>query len=282
MYGIGTVARLAQVSPRTLRHYDDIGLLRPADVDPATGYRRYSAAQLHRLHRILALRDLGVPLAEIGELLDDDVTVEQLRGILLLRRAEARARLDTQAAQLTRVETRLAQLEEDPMTDHEVIVKRLEPLRIVAATEDLTGHDRIATTADRLYPRLHAALAERGIDHGGLSVALYDESGDEERPVRFTAALPVPEGITVEGDGLATLDLPAVERAATTVVRGAPEGFPAAFDALHAWIDRTGHRAICHEREIYIDCDGPRDTWVTELQAVLAPPARDGDGAATA
>jgi DNA-binding transcriptional MerR regulator len=61
-----------------------------------------------RLHRILVLRDLGVPLSEIGTLLDDDVTVEQLRGILLLRRAEARDRLATQTDQLRRVELRLA------------------------------------------------------------------------------------------------------------------------------------------------------------------------------
>lgn len=271
MYGIGTVARLAQVSPRTLRHYDEIGLLRPAHVDPATGYRHYSAAQLHRLHRILVLRDLGVPLAEIGALLEEDVSLEQLRGILLLRRAEARARLATQAAQLTRVETRLAQLEEDPVTSHEVIVKRLDPVRLAALTEDLTGHDRIADAAGRLYPRLHAALADRGVAHSGLSFALYDESGDEQHPVRFTAALPVPDGVTVEGDGIATLDLPAVDRAATTVVRGAPEGFPAAFEALFAWVERTGHRTLCHEREVYIDCDGPPDTWVTELQATLAP-----------
>jgi DNA-binding transcriptional MerR regulator len=73
MYGIGTVARLAQVSVRTLRHYDDLGLLRPAWVNSATGYRYYTPDQVLRLHRILVLRDLGVPLSEIGQLVDDDV-----------------------------------------------------------------------------------------------------------------------------------------------------------------------------------------------------------------
>ena len=85
MYRIGTAARLAQVSVRTLRHYDDVGLLSPANVDSETGYRWYGPEQLARLHRILALRDLGVPLGEIAELLGKDVTVEHLRGILLLR-----------------------------------------------------------------------------------------------------------------------------------------------------------------------------------------------------
>ena len=95
----------------------------PAHVDPATGYRYYTPDQVLRLHRILVLRDLGVPLSEIGRLIDDDVTVEQLRGILRLRQAEARARLTTQTEQLTRVEIRLAQLEEGPMAAYEVIVK---------------------------------------------------------------------------------------------------------------------------------------------------------------
>jgi hypothetical protein len=87
--------------------------------------------------------------------------------------------------------------------------------------------------------------------------------------------------MTIEADGLATIRLPAVERAATTVVRGAPDQFPGAFRALHEWIDQAGERATSFERELYVDCDGPRDTWVTELQAILEPaPSPPGDGAA--
>jgi DNA-binding transcriptional MerR regulator len=271
MYGIGTVARLAQVSVRTLRHYDDLGLLKPAYVDPATGYRRYTPDQVLRLHRILVLRDLGVPLAAIGRLLDDDVTTEQLRGILRLRQAEAKTLLAAQTQQLTRVEIRLAQLEEEPMAAFDVIIKRLEPMRVVGVTEELTGIDQISAAAGRMYPRLHAALARHGVEFGGLSLALYEDVGSEDRPLRMTTALPVPGGVTIEGDGLATIELPAVDRAATTVVRGAPDQFAAAFRALHEWIDLAGEQATPFERELYIDCDGPPDTWVTELQSVLEP-----------
>lgn len=269
MYGIGTVARLAQVSVRTLRHYDDVGLLKPAQVDPVTGYRRYAPDQVLRLHRILVLRDLGVPLSEISQLIEDDVTVEQLRGILRLRQAEARARLALQTEQLTRVEVRLAQLEEGPMADYEVIIKRLEPLRVVALSDDLTGADDIGEACGRMYPQLHAALARHGIAFNGLSLALYEDTEDEDRPLRITTALQIPSEVTIRSDGLVTIDLPAVERAATTVVRGAPEQFHEAFRALHDWVDRTGCHATAFDRELYIDCDGPRDTWVTELQTIL-------------
>jgi DNA-binding transcriptional MerR regulator len=279
MYGIGQVARLAQVSVRTLRHYDNLGLLKPSHVDPLTGYRHYTPEQVLRLHRILVLRDLGVPLAQIGRLLDDDVTIEQLRGILRLRQAEARALLAAQSEQLTRVEIRLTQLEEASVADYDVIVKRLEPMRVVALTEDLASYDEIGAACDRLYPRLQVALAQRGVPFGGLSIAQYEDTGDEARPVRITAALPVPGGVTIEGDELTTIELAAVERAATTVVRGDPAQFSGAFRALHEWVDQTGAEATAFERELYIDCDGPRETWVTELQVLMESAAVAGQAA---
>ena len=66
MLSIGDFARLGQVSVRMLRHYDGIGLLEPARVDPATGYRWYDAGQFTRLNRILALKDLGFTLDQCG------------------------------------------------------------------------------------------------------------------------------------------------------------------------------------------------------------------------
>ena len=274
VYRIGTVARLAQVSVRTLRHYDDVGLLHPTRVDPDTGYRWYAPEQLARLHRILALRDLGVPLGEIAELLGNDVTVEQLRGILLLRRAEARDRMTAEADRLARVEARLQQLEEGDMDDYEVIVKGLDPVRLVTASQDVADPSAIGDALGVLYPRLHAALGRHGVEFREPSYALYEDTDDEDLSLRVAAALLVPDGVTIADDGVDTVDLPAVARAATTVVRGAPEEkFHEAFQALHAWAERTGEQTTGFEREVYLDCDGPRDTWVTELQAILAPRA---------
>ncbi len=65
MFSIGEFARLGGVSVRTLRHYDKIGLLRPATVDPDTGYRGYSAARLGQISRIIALKELGLSLAQV-------------------------------------------------------------------------------------------------------------------------------------------------------------------------------------------------------------------------
>ncbi|MFJ8092468.1 MerR family transcriptional regulator [Streptomyces griseofuscus] len=62
---IGAFARVSRLSPKALRLYDELALLRPARVDPDTGYRYYAAGQLGRARLVAWLRRLGMPLAEI-------------------------------------------------------------------------------------------------------------------------------------------------------------------------------------------------------------------------
>jgi len=97
---------------KTLRYYDEIGLLKPAQVDRFTGYRYYSEDQLPRLNRILALKDLGLSLEQIGRLLDDDLPPAQLRGMLRLKQAEIQQCVEEEQARLARVEMRLRQIEQ--------------------------------------------------------------------------------------------------------------------------------------------------------------------------
>ena len=109
MFSIGEFARLGGVSVRTLRHYDEIGLLRPATVDPDTGYRGYSAARLGQISRIIALKELGLSLAQVRRLLDG-VTLGELRGMLLLRRAQFEHEVGQHTNQLLGVEAGLSSI----------------------------------------------------------------------------------------------------------------------------------------------------------------------------
>lgn len=162
------------------------------------------------------------------------------------------------------------------MTGYEVTVKRLEPVRVAVLEEELGDHTEIDAAAGRLYPRLHAALRRNRVGVSGVSYAFYEDTGDAQRPLRLTVGLPVPGEVVIEEDRIATTDVPAVERAATTVVKGPPTLFADAFGALHDWIERTGARPSRFEREVYLDCDGPRETWVTELQVILEPAPSSG------
>ena len=130
MLSIGHFARHGRVSIRMLRHYDAIGLLQPAYVDRATGYRSYDAGQLSRLNWIVALKGLGFTLQQVRSILDDEVSVEELRGMLRLRQAELQSQIASDTARLAQVEARLRIIErEGAMPADDVQTKRIPGVR---------------------------------------------------------------------------------------------------------------------------------------------------------
>ena len=93
MLKVGEFSRLSQVTVKTLHHYDEIGLLKPAHIDPFTAYRYYSVDQLPRLHRIMALKELGLSLEQVKDILDEALSPDEIRGMLRLQRAEVQQHL---------------------------------------------------------------------------------------------------------------------------------------------------------------------------------------------
>ena len=111
MFRIGEFSRIAQVSGRLLRYYDEIGLLSPQSIDPETGYRYYSARQLPRLNRILVLKELGLSLEQVAQLLARETSTDEMRGMLTLRKAGIEQALRDEMERLRAVEARLQQID---------------------------------------------------------------------------------------------------------------------------------------------------------------------------
>ena len=268
MFSIGEFARHGRVSVRMLRHYDAIGLLRPAQVDASSGYRFYEAGQLSALNRVMALRDLGFRLDQVQAMLDEQVSVEQLHGMLRLRRAELEASLASDVAQLARVETRLRTIEsEGQMPSNEIVIKRIDAMRVaelsgVAAT--FTPED-IGPVIRPLCARLGDQLAAGRLAPTGRLITYYEQRPDEDDQVVIHAAVPI-SGAPSDGHGLAIVDLPAVERAATIVHHGNMDGVLSSVDALARWIDHNGYRAVGYPRELYLEVPEDESKWITELQ----------------
>ena len=131
MFGIGDFANLGRVSVRMLRHYDAIGLLRPARVEPSSGYRYYTAGQLSVLNRIVALKDLGFTLEQVQTMIDEKVESSELRGMLRLRRAQLSDQVAADTARLAAVREERATVAAAPTL---VAASRLSALRAAATT----------------------------------------------------------------------------------------------------------------------------------------------------
>jgi DNA-binding transcriptional MerR regulator len=127
MIRIGDFSRLSQTPVSTLRYYDEVGLLKPVKVDHFTGYRYYALDQLTRLHRILASKDLGFSLEEIGHLLADDLPIQHLHGMLQRKRADLLDQTQDNHERLERLDTWLKQIEkENNMTVYTIRDARIE------------------------------------------------------------------------------------------------------------------------------------------------------------
>src|SRR5215203_4116585 len=179
MIKIGEFSKLVQVPVATLRYYDQVGLLKPIEVDRFTGYRYYSVGQLPRLHRILALKGLGFSLEQIGAVLDEGLTPEQMRGMLRLRHAQISQQLVDMQSQLTEVEVRLNQIErEDQLSTYDVILKQVEPQLVAMVRATLPSHGAVGTLFPEVYEGIGRHVPEALGPHpgqGGQTLVLcYD------------------------------------------------------------------------------------------------------------
>ena len=249
-----------------LRHYDAIGLLRPAYVDQETAYRSYDAGQLSRLNRIVALKGLGFTLEQVRYILDE-VSVEELRGMLRLRQAELHSQIASDTARLAQVEARLQIIErEGTMPADDVQIKRIPGVRVAELTAIAASFEpeSIAPIIGPLYDELRARLGRAGLKATGPDVAYYEDPLDGEG-VLVHAAIPV-DADPGEDYDFAIVDLPEIEQAATIMHRGSMDVVMPTIQALARWIDANGYRSVGYNRELYIELGEDRDAWVTELQ----------------
>ncbi|MFE3651750.1 MULTISPECIES: MerR family transcriptional regulator [unclassified Streptomyces] len=299
MFSIGDFARYGRVSARMLRHYDAIGLLRPARTDPVTGYRFYAAAQLARLNRVIALKDLGFSLQQVAAILDEQVDVAELRGMLRLRQAELAAAREAAEARLGQVEARLRTIEsEGHMSADDVVLKRTEPVLLaeLSGIAASYGPEDIGPVITPLYEELFRRLAAAGVTPTGPGLAYYEAAPEDAGPEDGGAAdaVLVHAGVAISQEELAkavrrkgagagsaasaslgapaaglgfdAVTLPGLDLAATVVHRGPMSRIVPTAQHLAHWIDGNGYRSAGYARELYLECPDDKEEWVTEIQ----------------
>jgi effector-binding domain-containing protein len=266
MIRIGDFSKLGRITVKTLRYYDEVGLLKPARVDDFTGYRYYTYEQLPRLNRILALKDLGFSLVEIGQLLAGDLTPEQIRGMLKLRQAEIRQQVQEQTQRLARVEARLRQIEQESiMSKYDVVIKKVEPLKVAA----LRGIVPTPPDQGRLWQELEGYLAAQRVHPAGPCLSLYYDEEYKEQDWDIEVCEPI-EGSLPETGRVKVRQLPGAETAACVVHHGPFVTIGEAYDALMKWISESGYHIVGPGREVYLreakEADQHDPDTITEIQ----------------
>lgn len=272
MFTVGEFATLARVSKRLLRYYDQIDLLKPAHIDAMTGYRYYNAEQMARLNRILVLKELGLSLEQIHRLLNDEVSADEMQGMLLLKKAEIERTLRAEFQRIQKIEARLGAIRNtENNAPFDVVVKEVPAQSALSLTTTFESFD----TAVMMQSRIRAALPERS--GYGLCFIICQDDEVAERDMTLEMGCHIENAphaaVTLYDDfRLTPRQLPAVPMMATTVITGGLEAIHAAYGEMGLWVQNNGYRMISKPREVALQAtqsDG-RDL-VTELQFPVVP-----------
>lgn len=265
MLFIGMFAQIGQVTHRMLRHWDAAGLLRPAHVDPFSGYRSYDPSQLQRLHQIVALRDLGFGLEEISLILDQGASAEKIAGLLHIRQTQVEAEHQLATQRLADVRRRLQLISKEKyMSRIEIIHKPLPAVRLAAGRFTVAEQPEIAGRIGPLFDRI-----AQSIQGESLATPIAQYNGTED-------GVEVIAGYATSAQSLADveiIELPAVPEAICGVHLGAMDTIHESWQAVHEEVLARGLVPTGPCREVYVRAvsDDQAD-WVTELQQPVGTP----------
>ena len=260
MLRIGEFARRGRVSVKALRHYEAIGLLKPAHVDAATGYRSYEAGQLDDLHRLMVLRALGLSLERIRQVLQDDPSPERMRRLLDERRAAVARRIDAEQAQLAAIEARIRHLEGDRDAAPGAVVRDV-PAAFVASLRRVVPDYGVV---DSLFDEIARALPDtaRIAGHG----AVWHHCAPHKRQIDCEALVLLERPVSARNVRL--YRLPAC-RAACVVHPSDEEDFASARAAAKAAVADQPFEIEGPMRERYFSSAGDSRFDLTEIQFPL-------------
>lgn len=270
MFKIGDFSTLTRVSVKTLRYYDELGLLRPIRVDPETGYRFYSASQLPRLHRILALRDLGFPLDRIAEALDSGISPDALRGMLMLRQAEQEDRVREESERLSRLKTFLRLIDREGVRAGEVVLKEIAPQQIVSIRDIIPAYRSVGALFQRLS-QIAGPLASQGV-----ALAVWHDTEYKERNLDVEVGIYLRQAPQTQ-ELASVRQLPAAT-VASIVHHGAFSRISEVYLAILHWIEANEYRQAGPMRELFLRVSAPvsRDdeSNITEIQVPVGKAAK--------
>jgi len=272
MFFTGEFSKISRVSKRLLHYYDEIGLLKPAHIDPQTGYRYYSAKQLPRLNRILALKDLGLTLDSIAGMMQADVSDEEIHGMLLMKKAEVEQTVLEEVQRLRRIEARLQQ---NQLSDNalDVVVKSIPAQLFLSIRAVIPSPEEMLQLVEQVQRVLPSRVDPRVL--GPFAGVVYTDGFTlRNNDVEFGYLLkkPVEDPIALSEEYVLRMhELPAIQTMATAVQTGGPDLVFVALGRIGQWIEANGYRIAGPYREIGVELPGsaPFDEMIVEVQMPL-------------
>ena len=271
MYRIGLFSKIAKVTVKALRFYEEEGLLQPCRIDAATSYRYYDSGQLPRIHKIVALRQCGFSIPEIRQIVSGRNIGKLFAERSRLLEAEAREA----GERLSSVNSYIESLMEGDAMEYQVVVKDLPRVIVFSKRMIVPSYDSYFDVIPRIGEEVVAANPGlRCREDPEYCFNVYHDGEYKEKDIDIEVCQSVYEaGVDTPTIKFKTVE--AVPAAACVLHKGPYAELKGAYAAVFKWIDDNGYIPADNPRESYIDGiwnkEDPAD-WLTEVQVPIERP----------
>lgn len=277
MFTIGEFAKLSGITVKALHHYDDLGLLTPALVDPINGYRLYNSEQLTLLNQILALKASGFSLKEIKVFISRKDSVKELTEMMLARLGWVENEISRQQAQAEHLRRQIFRIQNGGLAmDQIVVVKSVEPILVASIRHVVQDYKEML----KLWEELNHEIEAHGIKKAVPCMTLYHNGWDTRTDIDITVVEPLiksfapksGKSINEMDEKVAVITLPAVSRMASIVHQGSFDTIGQTYNQMEQWLLEQNETLTGPIREIYHEGDwstNDPDQYVTEIQFPL-------------
>jgi len=265
MLRIGEFSKLCRVTVKTLRYYDEIGLLKPNEISGETGYRYYKTDQLNIMSEILSFKKMGLSLDEISCLIKNNLNPAEVHNMLLKKQEQILMELQLEQEKLAKVHAYIKSIEEEKVMN-QVFIKELPEVIVASFRTIILDYDALHTVVPEMGVKMtkHGAVCREpaycfNIYHDG-------EYKETEIDVEICEAV---RDYCENSDGVEYKKIAGVETAASIFHQGPYSTIGKSYATLLEWIKVNGYSIDDNPREAYIDgCwnkSNPEE-WLTEIQ----------------
>lgn len=238
MLKIGDFSKLARISIRMLRHYDEIGLLKPQDIDQVTGYRYYGEDQLPMASRITSLKEMGFGLAVIGDIVRNYNNPNELAKFLEIKQSEVYQELQETNRRVRLLETAIERLRKDENSMNYNVTLKKVPQRYVASVRDvIPAYNQEGILWNQLMTETSGYHLENEVNC--LCFAVFHDEGFKENDVDVEIQISV-KGTYEDTEHVKFKTVPEVE-IASAIYKGSYDQILEVNQSVANWVNDNGY-----------------------------------------
>ena len=255
------------MTAKTLRHYDEIGLLKPSFTDEQTGYRYYDSDALSRMHKIRALKQMGFSLSEIMAVIDCARPEKLLSDIIMLKKQELLCSIEQQQEMLQLLENFRQDFYGDFMMNYSAIIKELPKCIVASMRTVIPDYNALFHLAPEVMgPEMQRLGCKCAVPEYCFNIYHQDEYKETDIDVEICEAV---EEAKEDSDILKFKMLPKIDTAVCVLHKGPYQKLGEAYSFAFEYMGKNGYKLCGHPRESYIDGIWNKESeedWLTELQ----------------